>query len=798
MKQIINQEKLTHGLFKIIYSDGSMEYRSVEYTYEYPQFTKNEKLGLLLLKSGITGGYFTSGEFLRSKKRDNPGIKFIRWEFDNIPNNWDSITARKYQNLKDKLFKNYMEPYRVKYNNNIGEEFYESDNNCNLNELINNTWDKSRKEAHDIIVGAIIDKKSSPGMSYRPGQEQQTDTLYENLINKLFTEGELPPGLGKTPIFYFLSKKLDNNPNFNSRVKLYVTDTVKNTTELAWKMYNYNLIDKKVLPNIVVVDSEESNNQKIMKSGARVIPTKNGDNPSLINLLKGIVEDNEEYNLFTTYYSLGELLKAINNIKNFPLIPLFRDEAHVPAEKFIDHDFNAFLVYKHLFWGGVGLTGSAIRRPLNSTNTDVFYNGDQFGDLDLIVTESEARAQGQIADQKILLIAVPTNSLDLKQAIRDRSKVRLRLGKSKINGREVTIRIRASMLLVKRGLEEAIKVGKHHIHIPTTSRAITRKMSQSIKLMQECGIIPSKYRVFEALIKDGDKTLEEWNNEEFAIVIGTRWMNRGTDTVKCDCQIYTYVPKSEAIAIQLKGRGHRIHESKDYFLMVICEFEGELRTNPLFVIAERELNGGGYAIIGSDPIQRDLIIDPDLEDLSGRIDPTVDALNNNEIVMLQGEDSDPELFLIHRELLTAIVTDTYTDEYGENLFSRIAANKHWSAERVFAFVKTITYKGEFWKNISAVKAAQRFEIVDQVLKLLKDKKFPPNYWLDPENVKREGKMFPTISSFEKKYSRGAKAARDFKLVKEIWPNVGEGKKRPVNLNSARQMRLKINKINLAS
>ena len=59
-------------------------------------------------------------------------------------------------------------------------------------------------------------------------------------------------------------------------------------------------------------------------------------------------------------------------------------------------------------------------------------------------------------------------------------------------------------------------------------------------------------------------------------------------------------------------------------------------------------------------------------------------------------------------------------------------------------------------------------------------------------------MFPTISSFEKKYSRGAKAARDFKLVKEIWPNVGEGKKRPVNLNSARQMRLKINKINLAS
>ena len=676
MKQIINQEKLTHGLFKIIYSDGSMEYRSVEYTYEYPQFTKNEKLGLLLLKSGITGGYFTSGEFLRSKKRDNPGIKFIRWEFDNIPNNWDNITARKYQNLKDKLFKNYMEPYRVKYNNHIGEEFYESDNTCNLNELINNTWDKARKEAHDIIVGAIIDKKSSPGMSYRPGQEQQTDTLYENLINKLFTEGELPPGLGKTPIFYFLGKKLDNNSNFNSRVKLYVTDTVKNTTELVWKMYNYNLIDKKVLPNIVVVNSEEPNNNKIMKSGARVIPAMNGENPSLINLLKEIISNNEEYNLFTTYYSLGELLKAINDFDDFPLMPLFRDEAHVSAEKNIDHQFNAFLVYKHLFWGGVGLTGSAIRRPSNSNNLNIFYNGDQGGNLDLIVTESEARAQGLIAEQKLLLIPVPPSSEELKRAIRNRSKVRLRLGVSKINGREVVIRTRASMLLVKRGLEEAIKVGKHHIHIPTTSRAITRKMVQAIKLMKECGIIPSKYRVFEALLKDGDKTLEEWNNEDFAIVVGTRWMNRGTDTVKCDCQIYTYVPTSEAIAIQLKGRGHRTHDSKDYFLMVICEFEGELRANPLFVIAERELNGGGYAIIGNDPIQQDLNLNNEnIEDLSGRTNPTVDALDNNEIVLLQGEGSDPEMFLEYRDLTEAITTDTYTDEYGNDLFSRMAAAK---------------------------------------------------------------------------------------------------------------------------
>lgn len=712
--KVVFQESLTPGLSWVTYEDGTQGYRSVEYSFKYPEFVKNERLGRIQRKSGITGRYETSGEFLKSKKRDNPGIEFVMWDLDAIPSHWDRESAKKYQNLKDRLFVEYMEIYRAsKDDNRLGDEVYECDNTVDLDRIITDNWAKARLEAHNIISDDVYFDHSLPGMSYRKGQEDQTIALYEAIKEFGFTEGELPPGLGKTALFYFLSKLL------KGRINLYVTDTVKNATELTWKMYDYNLMDKKVLPNPIVVDSENVNHPKVMKSGAQVLPAQNGENPALIRLLNEASNNNEEYNFFTTYYSVGELLKIMNQIEGLPKINIYRDECHVSTEKTLDHSFNSPLQYKHLFNCGVGLTGSAIRRPEGSINNDVVYNGDDFhwGKLDLVVTESEARAMGLIADQKLLMLPIPEGNEDLKRAIRNRSKVRLTLGTSKVTGKRITIDTRASMLLVKRGLEQATKIGKHHIHIPTTQRAITRRTVRAIKLMQECGIISPKYKVFEALRHGGDKILEEWNNEEFAIVVGTRWMNRGTDTVKCDCQIYTYVPTSEAIAIQLKGRGHRTHDSKDYFLMIICEFEDNINSNPLYIIAERELKGKGYAVIGNDPESEELGLEGDIEDLGSRVDPTVDALDNNDVVVAQGEGSDPELFINYTELVEHIVSDTYTDEDGNDLFSRMAQASGLTLEEVMKSAQPFNSREE-WKRecVSESNWAYNRSLMDVVCK----------------------------------------------------------------------------------
>ena len=108
--------------------------------------------------------------------------------------------------------------------------------------------------------------------------------------------------------------------------------------------------------------------------------------------------------------------------------------------------------------------------------------------------------------------------------------------------------------------------------------------------------------------------------------------------------------------------------------MIICEFEGELKDNPLFRIVERELEGKGYAIVGNDPDVDDLEFDEvsdeeEVEDVSTRTDGTQDALDNNEVVWLQGGGSDPELFAVWEELEESLVTNTYTDEFGNDLFS---------------------------------------------------------------------------------------------------------------------------------
>ena len=769
VKKVAFQESLTPGLSWVIYEDGTEGYRSVEYSFKYPEFVKNELLGRIQRKSGITGRYETHGEFLKSKKRDNPGIEFVMWDFDAIPSHWDRESAKQYQNLKDRLFVESMEIYRAsKDDNRLGDEVYECDNTVDLDRIITDNWAAARLEAHKIISKEVDFNHSLPGMSYRKGQEEQTIALYEAIKEFGFTEGELPPGLGKTALFYFLGKLL------KGRVNLYVTDTVKNATELTWKMYDYNLMDKKVLPNPIVIDSEESNHPKIMKSGAQVLPAQNGDNPALIRLLNEAANNNEEYNLFTTYYSVGELLKVISKIDGFPKMNLFRDECHVTSEKTLDHTFNAPLQYKHLFSQGVGLTGSAIRRPEGSTDRSVVYNGDDFhwGNLDLVVTESEARAMGLIADQKLLMLPVPEGNEDLRRAIRNRSKVRLTLGTSMITGRTVTIDTRASMLLVKRGLEEATKIGKHHIHIPTTQQAITKKTVRAIKLMQECGIIPSKYKVFQALRNDGDKILEEWNNEEFAIVVGTRWMNRGTDTVKCDCQIYTYVPTSEAIAIQLKGRGHRTHDSKDYFLMVLCEFEDNINSNPLYIIAERELKGKGYAVVGNDPIAEELDVEGSIEDLGSRVDPTVDALDNNDVVVAQGEGSDPDLFLSYVDLVEHIVTDTYTDEYGNDLFERMAHAKGLDYDKVAKAALDCEGRFEFQQRYrSEYNWAQTRGLLDEVCKHMESQRVSKwSYDLLVERGILEG--YKTISDFIRANASkwNTLSEEDQKKVREYYPD----------------------------
>ena len=173
-----------------------------------------------------------------------------------------------------------------------------------------------------------------------------------------------------------------------------------------------SITEGKLLSNPIIICTAKNTDPRIIKSGARVVPVSGGNSFALRELLCEIIESNEEYNFYVTYDSSEDFLKAINNIKNFPKVAYWRDEDHISTKKHIDHKFNAPYRYKHLAEYGCGLTGSAIRRSDESTDKNIIYNGDkeQWGNLDLIVTESEARAWGQIIDQKVLFMPVPSGN----------------------------------------------------------------------------------------------------------------------------------------------------------------------------------------------------------------------------------------------------------------------------------------------------------------------------------------------------------------------------------------------------
>jgi hypothetical protein len=703
-KKLISRKKVTFGLSLLTYEDGTKEYLSVEYSFKYPDFVANVKSDIVERKSGVTGMYLTPGKFLRSKKRDNPGIKIVSWQRDPIPIEWSEDLATKYQLQKDRLFIEYMDLYQAsKLDRSLGDELYHSHISEDLDEIIKNSWIKARQEAKLIVFGnkaELATGQGKSGMSYRKGQEPAVIALYNDIMQNSFTEGELPPGVGKTALFYFLSLLL------KGRVNLYVTDTIKNTTELLWKMYNYSLMDNKVLSNPIVVNSERKNNQNILKTGARLLPLYDGNNKGLVRALKEIANSNENYNIFTTYHSVGGLLKLISKEKDFPLMDLFRDEIQMNAERSYGHEFNSILSYKKLFGRGVGLSGSCIRRPKSSTDKSIIYNGDSFhwGKLSYVMTESEARSLGLICEQKMLIIPIPDGQDDLKTAIVNRQRVRIFLGISKVTGKRVSTDQKAAMILVQRGIQEAIKLGKHHIHIPCSRRSTARAITKFILKMQECDLISSRYKVFTAMREDGDKLLKQWNDQEFAIVTGTKWMNQGTDTVKCDCQVFTYVPGSEWGAIQLKGRENRTHESKDYALMIICEFESSFKDNPLYKIAERELGGGGYSVVGADPETRQIIVnednlEEDIDTSTPNFDSTEDALDNSDLAIMQSGGSDPELFVNFVKLGKKIASKEYTDDEGNSLFSEIFKNLHSiSDEELINRVKKYSIKRNFSKE----------------------------------------------------------------------------------------------------
>ena len=685
--RILNKYPIAKGIQRVELSDGTTRYLSCNYAW-HEKFRSEDliKRRKIRVKSGIQAECLNPGEFMDTMKRTNVnGREVIYWDPWTIPEGLGEEEAKKIQNLKDFIFKESMDSYRadkISGDISLGTEVYEFDENSDYREIIIKKWKDAYEKAYNQVksIHPKIGKKK--GIVKRGSQERQVEEVKNGISLYKFVGIESVPGTGKTVISYLAINELGEEI---SKIRVYLTDTINNTIEAMYKYYLYCQMEGNVLSHPMVVCSANERDGRLRATGCPAYTVSNGENENLkreLEKAKKLAEEGISSYIFATYQSSEGLFKIMDSLEGFPKAHVTKDEVDQISGKLLESNVCAAYRYKHLFSSGLEMTGTLETRPDGFNDLGVVYNGDleYGGRIVSYLTETEARFTGQISDQKVLIYPAPINN-KLRESITKNKNVKVLLGKDK-KGNEVSVSGKASLILVARALKAAISIfDKRHIHLPFSRREDARKAYRMLKVMQERGIIDNKYKLFLGFLEGGNKTLDDFKNSDYGIVLGTRWMTRGTDTENCDCQIYTYIPKKESASAQLKGRTHRPHKSKDYSLIILIDFEDNISDNPMYKIIEKDMNGRGYSIIGEEVFIDDIDLSGSTGsgeenlDLTGGRNNLRENIGQNELFLMSGIEKNPEYSLVWENLANAISHNEYTDSEGKSLFKQIA-NKH--------------------------------------------------------------------------------------------------------------------------
>jgi hypothetical protein len=659
-KKVKDKHYIAEGVQQFTFSDGSKMYNSTEYIWSQSRSIKDKELKRITVKSGIDGYNFTPGEFLKSKKRDNIDKEIIMFRKDPIPSSWNEVQVYSYLNLKDEFFNDSMKEYRFdKVNTNAGTEIFFFDESIDVKDFIAKKWDIARNLAKNQIMGiTALKKKALNTFKLRFDQPDVVAEILKTLTLRGLCIGELAMGYGKGAIFYAVAKA--RKRLFN----IFVSNSIKNTAQLAQAHYFYSSADSRVLSNPMIVCSENRYTRScVKKTGMKHFPVERGENKVLVEELKYAKENNIPTNIFVTYQSsqgLHSILKELNITNCF----LGEDEIDTIAGKHIESEYCSSIRNKDLFKDILRLSGTLVSRPNSNTGSEIYYNSDDFvnNQPDVLRSEKYCRENGFIADQRVLILRFNPANEELNTLASSNNQVLL----SDINST-----MRADKLFILIGLKKAMALGRKRIHIPVSKTSTTRRTILAIKRAQERGELDPKYKVIRALIHDGDEALEDFNENCYSIVIGTRWMNRGVDTVNLDTTIHTTEYSSYQSATQTKGRGHRLSSEKEYHLNILCQTTNRIETTIMYEVIQKNSTNSGYEIIGPD-ITLDVIdTDTDLLDIVTREERVEEAIETNGIVIEQMDEETAAITSTLNNLCTAIDEGYLIDKEGNDNFRDI-------------------------------------------------------------------------------------------------------------------------------
>jgi superfamily II DNA or RNA helicase len=539
------------------YDESKQQYFTVVYGWKniIPNQKKSTKIEI---KSGISKydvyHAMKSSVLTRGKQFEQKPLFGYKADRKYLPKDITLDQANTIVKKMDFIFKQSM--IELKYDirstrKSIGTEFYCVDKETGIDE-IKQQWTESLSRSIHLVTGKK-DKSITKDITFLGSQHSVTKTISDNLKKTDKCIINIACGYGKGFLIYLAPFKWSKFKN--KQIVIYYTHNIPATKQAALTHSKYDEGTKyQGKYKRITVCSENKMSSELIEYGIDNFST---NDTSLHDFIVDSISNNTKVLFYVNKRSAEAFnrvfTKASKAFSNAPVPGIIFDEAHEFTGSISGQATHP--VVKSIGDCQVAVTAT-LRKRVNDTNRRWIYNDDvkYFGPVVVNITPQQAIEEGRNCEIKFKTVEVSNG----------------RLGEEIMANRAIDTQIKHKARLIRGrvlhnivSLVKSIKEDKRTHPITLAHQIVdVDHVMEALHLLQSEGIIPAKYKIISGKRKDGRESVVNFNNAEYAILVGNSWLLTGLDAPKTDAIIPLYDIGTVIGATQGIGRGQRIYKDK--------------------------------------------------------------------------------------------------------------------------------------------------------------------------------------------------------------------------------------------
>jgi len=562
------------------------QFYTINYAWEY-LVDNLKKSKTRDIKSGITGGTSAKEALNGLSTRYKVYSTNIIWEDRKyLPKGTTKAEAETIVRMMDLSFKFSAEnnkkwqKRRTTGIKELGTEVYVVDIQTGLDEIVE-LWNESFTQSCLSILGKK--SKFDLGNIEITGEWgihlDEFNQWYKDNIKGRFIA---TTGYGKgyiASLFVYLCDKCKNEP-----IKVIYANSRHNTKQLA--KAHHEKYDMGAHKRIVVC-SDTTN----IKTKYGEIESYLSTDAKLNSILKNALKHKDKITFYVNRHSAGVFNTLFNkwadefNYTN--KIPIVIDE----SQDFTGNDILKTVKalsnpIKNSYQ--LSITATEERRDISDDRKNIIKNNDInfWGDIIREINVLEAISLGRHSPVDFLTLVISNND-EISQMVMTNSAVTIKLGKK----RDIIVRGRLMRTLAS--VSYVIKnYKKQKIGIVCSLSTDAIDTIDCLEIMKSEGIIPKKYKIVNALRKYKDNAINEIEDNDYVIYVGTPWMCTGLDLPSSDCGIASYDFGIRRVGRQWIGRHTRpfkLKDGKEKRALIVIALDANEKQIPNMILVKEDM-----------------------------------------------------------------------------------------------------------------------------------------------------------------------------------------------------------------